>query len=111
MKTITGFTLFEVLIAWSVFISAFLILSTVQLTCLQRVRAAYLQNLAFIQLTNVAQEFNASDPLTWMSVADYWHRLNLTLFPQVQEQWHCSNQHCCFELSWQKHNMPVRYCD
>ena len=111
MKTIAGFTLFEVLIAWAIFISAFLILSTVQLKCLQRVRAAYLQNLAVIPLMNVAQEFKATDPLNWVSVADYWHRLNLALFPQAQEQWHCRDRHCCFDLSWQKHSTPVRYCD
>ena len=37
--------------------------------------------------------------------------LALRHLAQAQEQWHCRDRHCCFDLSWQKHSTPVRYCD
>lgn len=110
MKNLKSFTLFEVLIAWAIFISAFLMLSTVQLNCLKRVRLAYLQNLAVIQLVNISQEFEASDSLDRVGVYNEWHKLTMTLFSKEQDQWHCNDQQCCFEITWQPENRWIRYC-
>ena len=110
MKIMKGFALFEVLIAWAVFISAFLLLSVAQLNCLKRVRSVYLHNLAMMQLINVSQEIEATDLLNRVSVIHDWHQLNQSLFPMEQDRWSCALRYCCFELTWQQHHPWIRYC-
>lgn len=105
-----AFTLFEVLIAWAVFISAFLILSAAQLNCLKRIRSVYLHQLAMMQLVNVSQEFEATDSINRVTVVQDWHKLNQSLFPMEQDRWNCALQYCCFELTWQQNNPWARYC-
>ena len=110
IKLLQSFTLFEVLIAWSIFISAFLMLSTAQLNCLKRIRFIYLHHLVALQLVNVSQEVEASDPINRASVINDWHRLNQSLFPMEQDRWSCIEQYCCFELTWQYDKQWARYC-
>ncbi|PHQ79666.1 MAG: hypothetical protein COB66_06415 [Coxiella sp. (in: Bacteria)] len=110
MNRQSGFALFEVLIAWLIFISAFSILSFVQLKSLKRLRQSYLKELSVIQLLTISEYRQGASPDRWARFYREWHTQNTTYFSHEKDRWYSNGKKACFEIEWGLLPRKTRYC-
>jgi len=101
-----SFTLFEALLAWSLFILVMTSVAFAQTRALRSLRAAYLNESAVIQILNIKNRFIAlQDDSLRDQTYKHWHQHNVALLNKIKDSYTCEFKSCCVNLSWSKQTL------
>jgi Tfp pilus assembly protein PilV len=103
-SNLQGFTFFETLLSWSLFVIAMTGVAFAQMSALKSLRYAYLNETAVIQMLNIKNRFIAlQDNSLRNQTYAQWHRNNSDLFYNAKDDYTCQFKSCCVSLSFSKH--------
>lgn len=110
MKYQSGFALFDVMLAWFIFIVALSILSSVQLRALKRVRFSYLKIRSVIQAQNLVESHAANQGDDFQTLYERWHQENQALFDHEFDHYFTRGDKFCAQIKWGLPLIETRYC-
>ncbi len=106
---IQAFTLFEVLIAWSLFTVVVIGVAYAQVRALNSLRDAYIKEVAFIQLLNIKDIFRSTqDPVLREQAYNVWHKQNIELLIHPTDRVRCHTaSSCCVDLYGARYSLST----
>lgn len=105
MKSCSGFSLIEVLLAWSILMTVLLTALALQIKNLQKVRHAYFYSIATVQLQSMAERLRANIDTRFRSrEQEWWNLQNKEVLPKGEGHFQCHDhgQVCTLILHWQE---------
>ncbi len=108
----SGFSLFEILVAWFIAMVVLLGLLKVQVFALQSAYSNYWQSMAVIQMSNFIERLHANSTSAFRE-RDFlqWNKRNREVLPQGVGYWHCQAHVCQLKLQWrvkQLHALKIK---
>lgn len=96
-----GYSLIEVLIAWSIVSIVLLSMIVLQTKLLQQNYMSYLQSIAVIQVNSMLERLQVNQSTTMRQrELNEWNQQNVKLLPQGKGNYVCQNNHCKITLWW-----------